>query len=245
MKTTNTDKEWNRWGKQNPYLGVLGIESSQIGQRDVETEFFASGERHIDGVIEVIERHFPGVLKHDAALDFGCGVGRLVLPLSRRFDRVTGVDISPAMIDVARSRAASNPQIDFVRQVDDIDESRLYDLVHTYLVLQHIRPTQGYPIISDLIDRVTPGGFFALHLTVGDLRPARRRLNRLRYRFRPLHWAYNLARDRPWNEPVTEMNCYDLAHLVQLLRGRHARELVIRDYDHNGHIGVMLFGRRS
>jgi SAM-dependent methyltransferase len=244
MKQSVTDKQWNAWGEKNPYLGVLGIESSTMGRNDVEAAFFASGEAHVASVVDTIARHFPGALRADAALDFGCGVGRLVLPLSRRFRQVTGVDISPAMIALASRRIAPNPNIDFVQQLSQLDPARRYDLVHSYIVLQHIRPEQGYPIIANLVDRVAPGGFFALHLTVGDLRPGRRRLNALRYRLRPLHWAYNLARKRPWDEPITEMNRYDVASLMRLLRGKHDGSLVVRDFNQNDHVGLMLIGRR-
>ncbi len=37
-------------------------------------------------------------------LELACGTGRVLLPLARKGYRVTGVDISPAMLDVARRR---------------------------------------------------------------------------------------------------------------------------------------------
>lgn len=243
MKTSSTDKEWNNWGKKNPYLGVLGFESSQMGRKEIEAAFFESGEAHISSVMDIIAHYFPNSLRSEAALDFGCGVGRLILPLSRRFNKVTGVDISPAMIELAKAHVVSNSNVDFVQQVSKIDPTRRYDLVHSYIVLQHIRPEQGYPIIASLIDRVAPGGFFALHLTVGDLRAGRRRLNALRYRLRPIHWVYNLARKRPWDEPITEMNRYDLAKLMELMRGKYDGELILRYFNQNEHVGVMLIGR--
>lgn len=244
MKKSATDKQWDQWGKKNPYLGVLGVESASMNQAEVEAAFFSSGERHIASVMDIIDRHFGGMRQTTSALDFGCGVGRLVLPLSQRFDRVTGVDISPAMIELAKKRMASNPNVDFVDQLSALESGRRYDLVHSYIVIQHIRPEQGYRIINDLIERVAQGGFFALHLTVGDLRPSRRLLNRLRYRLPPLHWAYNLVRKRPLNEPITEMNRYDLAQLMHLMRGRYEGSLAIRDFDQNGHVGVMIVGKR-
>ena len=36
-------------------------------------------------------------------LDFGCGVGRLTQALARRMNRVVGADISPVLIDLART----------------------------------------------------------------------------------------------------------------------------------------------
>jgi SAM-dependent methyltransferase len=245
MSKSATDKQWNAWGEKNPYFGVLGVESSALTQAEVEASFYATGEAHVSDVLDTIQHHFGGLATMGSALDFGCGVGRLVEPLARRFDRVTGVDISQAMIELARKRVKADPRVDFVESVDALEASRRYDLVHSYIVIQHIRPEQGYPIISALIDRVAPGGFFALHFTVGDLNRTRRWLNALRYRLPPLQWAYNLARKRPWDEPITEMNRYDIARLMSLLRGRYAGSLAFKDYDQNGHVGVMFVGRRA
>ena len=158
MKKSVTDQHWDEWGKKNPYRGVLGVESSSMNQANVEAAFFASGEAHIASVLDIITRHFGGMQSMSSALDFGCGVGRLVLPLSRRFEQVTGVDVSPTMIELARQRVGDDPRIDFVHSLLAIEPSRRYDLVHSYIVMQHIRPKQGYPIISSLLDRVAPGG---------------------------------------------------------------------------------------
>ena len=53
----------------------------------------------------------------EAVLDVGCGAGQSVLQLADRVGpagRVTGVDIAPMMLDVARSRAAGLAQVDFI-----------------------------------------------------------------------------------------------------------------------------------
>jgi len=41
------------------------------------------------------------------------------------------------------------------------------------------------------------------------------------------------------------MNRYDLARLVQLMRGKHNGELIFRDFNQNEHVGVMIIGRRA
>ena len=42
-------------------------------------------------------------------LELGCGTGRVAVPLAEAGSRVTGVDVSPAMLAVARERAAGLP----------------------------------------------------------------------------------------------------------------------------------------
>ncbi len=60
-------------------------------------------------------------------LELGCGTGRLAVPLAAAGYQVTGIDLSPAMLDIARARAA----------VDDRAAARLTllegDFAHTPL----------------------------------------------------------------------------------------------------------------
>lgn len=68
-------------------------------------------------------------------LDIGCGTGRYAIPLSRMSESVTGLDISPEMVDIARARASSEGRdnirfdvCDWMSEEPDwLDES--YDLV--------------------------------------------------------------------------------------------------------------------
>lgn len=55
-----------------------------------------------------------GLAEGDELLDVACGTGNLAIPAARRGARVTGVDITPSLLDVARADAeAAGLSIDF------------------------------------------------------------------------------------------------------------------------------------
>jgi ubiquinone/menaquinone biosynthesis C-methylase UbiE len=55
--------------------------------------------------LALLERHLPR--RPSAILDVGCGTGSLTLLLATAGHSVTGIDFSPAMIDIATSKAAA------------------------------------------------------------------------------------------------------------------------------------------
>src|SRR5262245_52302229 len=96
--------EWEKMGRKDPYFGVLTNDKFRSGQIDAaaRAEFFASGERHVQTCFETIPRCFARPFAPRRTLDFGCGVGRLVIPFARRCGEVVGADVSPAMLAEAR-----------------------------------------------------------------------------------------------------------------------------------------------
>jgi 2-polyprenyl-3-methyl-5-hydroxy-6-metoxy-1,4-benzoquinol methylase len=91
-----SDRDWQKWGETDPYFGVM-TGSEFRGDQIAENleRFFETGRRDISETLAQIER-FYGDVPTSRALDFGCGVGRLVIPLSERFAETVGVDISEA-----------------------------------------------------------------------------------------------------------------------------------------------------
>ena len=67
----------------------------------------------------------------DSVLDIGCGTGRHSIELARRGFRVTGVDISPGMLAVARKNAdKAGVQVEFVEcAAQDFAAVKQYDAV--------------------------------------------------------------------------------------------------------------------
>lgn len=239
-----TDKQWEKWARQNPYFGVLLVESSSMEDEGDRQHFFATGEHHIAHVLADIE-HLYGLPTMGSAVDFGCGVGRLLRPLAKRFDHVCGIDVSPTMLELARENTEDFDNIDFVRTPQDLlDRGEQFDFVHSYIVLQHIRIRQGSALIDQLARLTKPGGVFALHVTVGDPRLGRRALNGIRYRMKPVHWLYNVTRGRKWDESITEMHGYDAGTVIRNLAPLTGGLMSVRYVDQNDRNSIIIYGRR-
>lgn len=222
-----TDRDWENWGAVDPYFGVYSRERFRSGSMTSEArnEFFVSGEEHIARTLRDLRDAFGDEPSVRSALDFGSGVGRLVIPLARRAERVTGVDISPSMIAEAERNcaAAGVANTTFVESDDRISRvSGTFDLVHSYIVLQHVAWSRGRGILQALADRVAPGGHLAVQILTGhDASPLVRGLVRLRYAFPPANWLRNVMRGRPVFEPAMQLHMYD-------------RDVVRQDLEHRG-----------
>ena len=95
----DTDKEWKKWGEYDPYFGVATCEKYRGGQN--KDDFFASGEQYFKGLVERFDRVSIPLNKDGFALEFGCGVGRILKSMSSYFNTSVGIDISQAMLDEA------------------------------------------------------------------------------------------------------------------------------------------------
>lgn len=236
---TDSDRAWKQWGDTDPYFGVLTDEKFRkenlAGNRD---EFFRTGEEHVARRIARIEQHF-GSFSRGRALDFGCGVGRLTLPLARQFDEAIGIDISTAMLDEATANAAAQSidNANFFLSDDDLSRATgAFDFVHTVIVLQHIPVKRGLRIIGQLLDRTAPGGAVNLHMSI-DRRDSA--LQAARY-WGQLHipgvqGLANLARGKKWGEPLMQMNDYPLPAIFAMMQDRGFGDVLL-DFEHHGRV---------
>ncbi|HXO32487.1 MAG TPA: class I SAM-dependent methyltransferase [Candidatus Acidoferrales bacterium] len=134
-KSAATQREWEDLAELDPLWAILSNEEKQFRRWDV-VEFFASGQREVDDLMEVcgFKRGSNG-----RVLDFGCGVGRLSRGLRTYFGEVYGVDISKEMIRLAREHT---PSCNFLlNQADNLHlfQDDFFDFVYSNIVLQHQR----------------------------------------------------------------------------------------------------------
>ena len=243
----STDKAWEKFGRVEPYYGVLAEEKFTLANiGDNRAEFFASGRRSVSLIIERHEAHF-GPLARRRALDHGCGVGRLTMPLAQMFSEVIGLDVSPSMLSEARSNAgqAGLSNAWFAIADDALSNAQgQFDFVTSYMVLQHIRVRRGLRILSRLVEKVRPGGGFHFHFSM--------RTDRLRSR--ALWWAshnipgvkiwQNICAGRPWNAPAMQMNDYPLNRIVVLLATQGISEFLVTTEGHAEFLTVSVIGRK-
>jgi len=103
------------------------------------------------------------------ALDLGCGPGRQAVALAERFWHVDAIDLSGAMIELARTRRP-RPNISY-RQADlhELDDAGGYDFILSVLTLHHVPDLHA--ALCRVKDLLAPGGRAALL----DIYPARPR----------------------------------------------------------------------
>jgi SAM-dependent methyltransferase len=214
-------QQWERYGEVDPYFGVLSAPAFHRGRLDTvaRERFFATGRQYVAELIETVNAHAGSGFRPQRALDFGCGVGRLTLPLAERCEHVYGIDVSPSMLREANCNAERLQ----VNNVEWIPAGRLaelsgeYDFVHSYLVFQHIPVREGERLFAMLVEGLRKGGVGVIHVT---LRPGHPLMGWFHWTMKTVPFAYNafnLARGRSWSYPHMQMNTYSLNRLGRLL----------------------------
>lgn len=246
MLRNDSDRDWEKLGATDPYWAVLTDDQfrSRSLTDDNIAQFFARGEADIASVFATIEKCIRPGFRPARALDFGCGVGRLVIPMARRCGHVVGVDISDAMLAEARSNAARSGAANVTLLKSDDDLSAVdgaFDFVHSYIVLQHIPVERGEAITRRLIALLEPGGVGALHYTYATGLSTRSKLllwARMRVPF--ANAALNVLLRRAPSHPVMQLNDYSIDALMGILQDAGCAEVHARLTDHQGNRGVML-----
>lgn len=111
--------------------------------------FIRTDRRNIrlEAIIELAESRL-GTLQGKRILDLGCGPGLYTLEYARRGASVTGVDFSPAMLDLARRNAETAKLGSLIeyRQADlaSYEAAETYDLIIMSGLTEYL-PKQGIP----------------------------------------------------------------------------------------------------
>ena len=94
-------------------------------------------------------------LKFESVLEFGCGFGRITSLMLKNFPNIKkykAVDLSPHQIENAK-KYVNNDKVEFeVSTIQDLDETKKYDLVIGFAVLMHVPPQEIEKVIKKLVN---------------------------------------------------------------------------------------------
>lgn len=241
---TDTDAQWRKFGDQNPHYGVLTNErflAHNLDQEAVEA-FYASGHQHVAGLSADVERYFGRRFRFVSALDYGCGAGRIAVPLAAFADSVLGIDVSEGMLREARKaserRQTSNVKLAHVSDFQN-SLSDKYEFVHSYIVLQHIPADRGLRIIQSLVEVCAPGGIGCIHVVYG--KSGRARLISFIKETIPFGpRILNVCRGRAWSAPYLQMYAYKLEDVYRIFQAAGIDSVVTKFTDHDENHGAIL-----
>jgi SAM-dependent methyltransferase len=239
----STDFAWEEWGRRDPYFGVITdpkFRRSGISQ-PLRREFFDSGDSHVLHVMTTIRQYVDPQFAPQTVMDFGCGVGRLLVAFSKMAQEVTGVDVSPSMLQEARLNCDEHQLQNVILLPSDDALSSVkgqFDLIHSSIVFQHIPVDRGRAIFEKLIQHLRPGGVGAVQLTYSKMSFAS--TNGVAPPVTP-STLVNPSAATAGVDPEIQMNPYSINEIFFLLQCRGVRRLHSEFTDHGGELGVFLF----
>jgi SAM-dependent methyltransferase len=155
--------DWNRRAREDAHFYVA------FGRRSQEEQEFLASAAEVTGMLELeFSRLPPSAPESRSALEIGCGPGRLMLPMSRHFGEIHGVDISDEMIRLAREQLKDISHAHV--QVTPDSKLRMFrdgffDFVYSYIVFQHI--SNRAVVLNYLLEAgrvLKPGGILRCQL---------------------------------------------------------------------------------
>ncbi|MGW0613336.1 class I SAM-dependent methyltransferase [Streptomyces sp. NPDC002788] len=148
-------------------LAVQALSSVERGYDLLAPKFDHTPFRTPDAILDAVESALRRTGPFDAGLDLCCGTGAGVGVLTRVCrERVTGVDFSQGMLDVARERVRpAGPQVSWVRaDARALPFAPAFDLVVSFGAFGHFLPRELPGLFGQVRSVLRPGGCFAFPL---------------------------------------------------------------------------------
>ena len=155
--------EWNQRAQEDANYYVA------FGRRDQDDEeFYATAKDLVGELLGELKRLPEMGTPNRRALEIGCGPGRLLRPLSRHFAQIYGVDVSDAMIAMAKEKLRDIPNA-FPHAISGSDLKMFpaahFDFVYSYAVFQHIPAAEVvFSYLRETVRVLRPGGVARLQL---------------------------------------------------------------------------------
>jgi SAM-dependent methyltransferase len=156
-------QEWLNLGNKEPYWSVLTKPEFNLDQfKENKDKFYASGDSFSYLFSSALRRNGINPNLIDTVLDVGCGVGRITVHLARSFNRVIGVDVSQAHLNIAKAYLQeadiSNVELQHWADMRALYSLPKVDAVYSIITLQHNPPPVSAWMIKMLLNALRPNG---------------------------------------------------------------------------------------
>ncbi len=225
-RTGSGRTDWNERAREDYRHAIL---STTEGDADEEA-FRASGKVEVQELLALLKGRDTSGWR---ALEYGCGVGRVMVPFSEHLAEICGIDISDEMARIGRERNAGREDLGFWV----LEDGKLpfpdasFDLVYSVHVFQHMPRKAFAEIVPELALVLRPNGLFAFQLTLPYT--LRRRVQAL-LSADGLSWR-RLFRSRDGAPETFRRRYYLRRQIYRLLRGSGLRMISSRLSDSFAH----------
>ncbi len=196
---------WTHLGVTKPHWSVLTNEKYLPQNLDgTIDQFWASGERNAAQLEGILARHDSRPLSTMSCIDYGCGVGRVTIPLARKFAHVYGYDISSAHLSLARKHAEEGGFDNITYHLCSetfLDQLNDCDVFYSLIVFQHNPPPIISILIANALRSLKPGGIAVFQVPI----------YRKNYRFKTSEWL-NTEHDLKM-----QMHCLPQQHIFSIV----------------------------
>lgn len=153
-------------------------ELAHAGHEHLDADFVAAFDRkqgHPDPAPDIALLREHGLGEESVVVDYGAGTGQFAVPAARHFGRVVAVEISPAMRDVLRERAAGEGLTSLECApggfLSYVHEGAPADAVFTRHALHQLPDFWKVYALRRIASTLRPGGLLRLHDLVYDFAP--------------------------------------------------------------------------
>jgi SAM-dependent methyltransferase len=160
---------WHRLGETEPHWSVLTeLQFKSDRMAESSGDFYTGGEYDVRLFKEAAYRCGVSLPLKGTCFELGCGVGRVTTWLSRSFNHVIGVDISPSHLALAeqtlREGRCHNVELHLVNRLSAFDHLPRFDSFFSVIVLQHNPPPVMRWLLATILSKLETGGigFFQL-----------------------------------------------------------------------------------
>ena len=152
-------KVWSAYGENDAYFSVLTedkFHKEHIAEH--EADFWDTGKKSVAILKDIYEEyHTHTKVENPRVLDYGCGVGRLMMAWGAGCE---GCDISPAHLAIAKGKLGETHPLHLVEPGEC---PKGYDVIFSLIVLQHNRPELLKKCVKSIVEALNDDGLAMLH----------------------------------------------------------------------------------